>query len=271
MVCFPNAKINLGLNIIKKRTDGFHNIETVFYPIPLADILEVLPNPVSGKTEMRITGMKVPGEVIDNLCLKAYRTLQPQYDLPPVSIILHKLIPMGAGLGGGSADGAFMLTTLNTLFQLGLSEQQLMDYASQLGSDCAFFINNKPAIGEGRGNELRTVDLLLKGYYLVLVKPEIHIGTAEAYAGVKPFEPGQTSGTIVSLPIIEWKEKLVNDFENSIFSKHPEIQKIKENIYSLGAIYASMTGSGAAVFGIFKDEAEFKKAFKDYFSWGSWL
>jgi 4-diphosphocytidyl-2-C-methyl-D-erythritol kinase len=164
-----------------------------------------------------------------------------------------------------------MLTILNTLFQLGLTEQQLIDYASQLGSDCAFFINNKPAIGEGRGNELKIIDLSLKGYYLVLIKPDIHIGTAEAYAGVKPFKPVQTAGLTVTLPVNEWKDKLVNDFENSIFPKYPEIQKIKEELYRLGAVYASMTGSGAAVYGIFRDEVEYKNIFTSYFSWGSWL
>jgi 4-diphosphocytidyl-2-C-methyl-D-erythritol kinase len=271
MICFPNAKINLGLNIIEKRADGFHNIETVFYPIPLVDILEVLLNPPSGKTEMKITGMNVPGEIADNLCLKAYRLLNAEYSLPPVRIILHKLIPMGAGLGGGSSDGAYTLTSLNTLFNLGLSNLQLIKYASHLGSDCAFFINNIPAIGKGRGNELEDSVLSLKGYYLVLVKPDIHIGTAEAYAGVQPFRPKKTSGSEVLLPLAEWKDKLVNDFEMSIFPKHPEIKKIKEQLYDLGAVYASMTGSGAAVYGIFKEEIIYKNIFTNCFSWGSWI
>jgi 4-diphosphocytidyl-2-C-methyl-D-erythritol kinase len=271
MVCFPNAKINLGLNILEKRPDGFHNIETVFYPIPLADILEIIPDSPSGKTEMKITGLTVPGEVVENLCLKAYRILQAVYNLPPVRIILHKLIPMGAGLGGGSSDGAFVLTTLNRMFELGLSDECLMDYASQLGSDCAFFIKNKAAIGVGRGNELKTIEVSLRGYYLVLVKPEIHVGTAEAYAGVKPFRPLQTSGTLVLQPINEWKKMMVNDFESSIFLKHTEIQIIKEKLYDTGAVYASMTGSGAAVYGIFRDEIDFKDIFKNYFAWGSRL
>jgi 4-diphosphocytidyl-2-C-methyl-D-erythritol kinase len=267
MICFPNAKINLGLNILEKRTDGFHNIETVFYPIPLSDILEILPNPSSDKTEMRISGMDVPGEVTDNLCLKAYNLLKAKYNLPPVRIILHKIIPMGAGLGGGSSDAAFTLTTLNLMFELGLKDEQLMDYASQLGSDCAFFVRNVPSVGEGRGNELQSIDISLKGYFMALVKPDIHIDTAEAYTGVKPFWPQKTAGNLVYIPFKNWKYNLINDFEKSIFPKHPEISNIKDKLYEMGADYAAMTGSGAAVYGLFKSLPRLENEFTDCFYW----
>jgi 4-diphosphocytidyl-2-C-methyl-D-erythritol kinase len=271
MICFPNAKINLGLNIISKREDGFHNIETVFYPIPLSEILEITPNPDTSEIVLKITGLEVPGDHLNNLCLKAYNALKKLFDIPPVRLILHKAIPMGAGLGGGSSDGAFTLTLLNKYFDLKLTSDQLIEVASSLGSDCAFFINNIPALGVGKGNELSAIELSLKGYYLVLIKPDIHIGTAEAYAGITPDKPELTAGDLVKLPVYQWKDVLVNDFELSIFSKHPEIGNIKEQLYQMGAVYASMTGSGAAVYGIFDKEIEFQKSFQNQFTWGSWL
>lgn len=266
MVCFPNAKINLGLNILEKRSDGFHNIETVFYPITLRDILEIIPSDTN-ETTLEIMGLEIPGDSNSNLCLKAYHLLAKDFELPGVNIYLQKLIPMGAGLGGGSSDGAFTLITLNLMFNLGLSEAQLTDYAGQLGSDCAFFIKNKPAIGEGKGNILKATEILLKGYYLALVKPDVHVGTAEAYAGVKPFFPEVTVGKTAQLPILSWKNKLVNDFEVSIFPKHAEIKYIKENLYDKGAIYSSMTGSGAAVYGIFESHPQLKEEFPNCFYW----
>jgi 4-diphosphocytidyl-2-C-methyl-D-erythritol kinase len=267
MVCFPNAKINLGLNIIEKRPDGFHNIETIFYPIALTDILEILPNSESGITEMEITGMNVPGNSEDNLCTKAYKLLEKEFHLPPVRIILHKIIPMGAGLGGGSSDGAYTLITLNNMFELGLSEEQLLYFASMLGSDCAFFIRNKPSVGLGKGNELNDIDLSLKGTFLILIKPNVHIGTAEAYAGVVPHKSLNAVGSTVLQPIINWKNCLENDFEKSIFPKHPEIKWIKDELYRNGAVYASMTGSGAAVYGIFDSEPDLKDSFTNCFFW----
>jgi 4-diphosphocytidyl-2-C-methyl-D-erythritol kinase len=267
MVYFPCAKINLGLNILRKRTDGFHDIETVFYPVKLCDILEIIPDYENSYTSINITGLAVPGNSTDNLCLKAYDIVASRHDIPAVNIFLHKIIPMGAGLGGGSSDGAFTLLALNEMFELGLSELQLLEYASMLGSDCAFFIKNKAAIGKGRGNELSETDLSLIGYYIYLVKPEVHVGTAEAYAGVTPGVPEILSSEIITTPLENWKNKLVNDFESSIFPKHPEIKNIKDALYAMGAVYASMSGSGASVYGIFKTEPSENPEFSKYFNW----
>jgi 4-diphosphocytidyl-2-C-methyl-D-erythritol kinase len=269
MIVFPNAKINIGLYITGKRPDGFHTIETIFYPVPLTDALEIIPG--SNKTVFKSYGIEIPGNPDNNLCLKAYQTLHKVFDLPPVNIILQKNIPMGAGLGGGSSDGAFTLIVLNKLFNLGLDSLALEQYAATLGSDCAFFIRNTPCLGSEKGNVLENISFTLEGYYLVLVKPSVHIGTAEAYAGVIPKRPETSLKQITKLPINEWKGLIKNDFEESIFSKYPEIKKIKDILYKNGALYASMTGSGAAVFGLFKEEIAVQSLFKHQFSWGSWL
>ncbi|WP_304516486.1 4-(cytidine 5'-diphospho)-2-C-methyl-D-erythritol kinase [Cecembia rubra] len=250
MICFPNAKINLGLHITSKRNDGYHEIETCMVPIPLFDILEMME---SKKTVFETSGLSIPGEEKDNLILKALKLLRKDFnDLPNVHIHLHKNIPMGAGLGGGSADAAFALTLMNRLFELHLEDWLLEDYAAQLGSDCPFFIENTPKIATGRGEILETVDVDLKGNHLLLIKPNIHIGTKEAYAGVKP--------QAAKFPLKEilkdkssWKEKLVNDFESSIFPQYPEIAKIKAELYEMGAYYAAMSGSGSTLFGLFKE------------------
>lgn len=272
MLCFPNAKINLGLNIIERRPDNFHNIATVFCPISLSDILEIIRtenNP--NKVELKITGMQISGDSESNLCVKAYHLLDKEFDLPPITIYLHKLVPMGAGFGGGSSNGAFTLTLLNQLFELGLADDQLAGYAEQLGSDCAFFIHNKPAFGTGKGNVLTDIQLDLSGKYLVLVKPDIFISTAEAYAGVKPVKLTQSIPELLEHPITDWKQLVINDFEESIFLRHPEIKIIKNDLYKRGALYASMTGSGSAVFGIFDDEVKLKTTFPGMFYWGGWL
>lgn len=270
MIVFPNAKINLGLNIINKRADGFHNIETVFYPVPLTDVLEIIPNETS-ELEFSNFGIEIPGNTANNLCIKAYNALRADFDLPPVKIILHKNIPMGAGMGGGSSDGAFTLIVLNKMFELGLTEVQLERYASNLGSDCAFFIKNKPALGTEKGNVLEDIAVNLQGLYLVIVKPDVHIGTAEAYAGVTPKIPELSLKEITSLPVNQWKGLIKNDFEESIFPKHAEIKGIKDKLYKNGALYASMTGSGAAVFGIFEQEVNLKNLFNGLFYWGARL
>lgn len=270
MIVFPNAKINLGLHITSKRPDGFHNIETVFYPVPLTDVLEIIPNDMP-ELEFSNFGIEIPGNTANNLCIKAYNALRADFDLPPVKIILHKNIPMGAGMGGGSSDGAFTLIVLNKMFELGLTEIQLEQYASKLGSDCAFFIRNKPALGTEKGNVLEDIAVNLKGLYLVIVKPDVHIGTAEAYAGVTPKMPELSLKEITNLPVNQWKELIKNDFEASIFPKHAEIEAIKDTLYKNGALYASMTGSGAAVFGIFEQEVNLKKLFKGLFYWGARL
>lgn len=272
MLCFPNAKINLGLNIIERRSDNFHNIATVFYPIPLSDILEIIHSENNlNKVELKITGMQISGDSERNLCVKAYYLLDKEFDLPPITIYLHKLVPMGAGFGGGSSNGAFTLTLLNQLFELGLADDQLVGYAEQLGSDCAFFIHNKPAFGTGKGNVLTDIQVDLSGKYLVLVKPDIFISTAEAYTGVKPVKLKHSIPELLKHPITDWKQLVINDFEESIFLRHPEIKIIKNDLYKRGALYASMTGSGSAVFGIFDDEVKLKTLFQRMFYWGGWL
>ncbi|MEP0986545.1 4-(cytidine 5'-diphospho)-2-C-methyl-D-erythritol kinase [Ekhidna sp.] len=253
MITFPNAKINLGLNIVSKREDGYHNIESCFYPIPWQDSLEVIEAASFGFYSY---GLDIPGNSSTNLCIKAYELIRANHDIPPVEIHLLKNIPMGAGLGGGSADGAFTLKMLNNLFELGLSNSQLEAYALQLGSDCPFFIKNQPAIANGRGEQLETIALDLSGYYLVIHNPGIHVSTQEAYAGVKPQIPTTPIADIIHTPKNEWKEVLFNDFEASIFPNHPEIEQLKKEMYEAGASYASMTGSGSTVYGLFEEEIE---------------
>lgn len=250
MVSFPPCKINLGLNVIEKRSDGYHNLETVFYPIPLKDIVEIIP---ADSTQFIASGITIPGDTSTNLCLKAYELLKSAYKLPPVEIRLHKVIPTGAGLGGGSADAAHTLRLLNQVFSLQLSNPQLKDYAQQLGSDCAFFIEDKPMLGLGRGEVLEPTQLSLKGKFLVLLKPNVHVSTAEAYKGVKPTrsQPGVRE-IVENMPIQEWRHVLKNDFEESVFKTHPIIRQHKEKLYASGALYACMSGSGSSVFGIFE-------------------
>lgn len=251
MICFPNAKINLGLHITSKRRDGYHDIETCMVPIPLHDALEVV---VDKKTVFDVSGLAIPGDEKDNLILKALKLLRKDFnDLPNVHIHLLKNIPMGAGLGGGSADAAFALTLMNRLFDLHLENWFLEDYAAQLGSDCAFFVENTPKIATGRGEILEHVDITLEGDHVLLVKPPIHIGTKEAYAGVKPQSPKLRLKEILKDKSL-WKENLVNDFEESIFPAHPELAAIKKQLYNMGAYYAAMSGSGSTVFGLFQSK-----------------
>jgi 4-diphosphocytidyl-2-C-methyl-D-erythritol kinase len=249
MVNFPNAKINLGLHILGKRSDGFHDIETCMVPIPLYDALEMIP---AKKTIFESSGMAIPGEEKDNLVLKALKLIRKDFsDVADVHIHLHKNIPMGAGLGGGSADAAFALVLMNRLFDLYLEPWLLEEYAAQIGSDCAFFVENNPKIATGRGEVLAPVSIDLKGDYLVLVKPPIHIGTKEAYAGVKPKKADASLADILADKSL-WKASLKNDFEESIFPNHPQLPEIKTRLYDNGAYYAAMSGSGSTVFGLFK-------------------
>ena len=248
MISFPNAKINLGLNVLRKREDGYHDIESCFFPIDLRDSLEIIK---SEKFSFRSYGIEIPGDSETNLCVKAYDLLKDKYELPPIEIHLLKNIPIGAGLGGGSADGAFMLKLLNEQFSLGIATTDLQSYALQLGSDCPFFIENKPVIVSGRGEEMEPIDLDLSNYKIVVENPGIHISTKEAYSGVAPHLPKTAIREIVDKPIEEWEDQLINDFEPSVFISHPEIQEIKNKMYESGAVYSSMTGSGSAVFGIF--------------------
>jgi 4-diphosphocytidyl-2-C-methyl-D-erythritol kinase len=269
MVCFPNAKINLGLNIINKRTDGFHNLETVFYPVGLADVLEFIPNTKSKETVFQSSGIIIDAEPEKNLVMKAYRILQQDFDLPALKIHLHKVIPSGAGLGGGSADAAFMITALNNHFNLQIDDNKLIEYASYIGSDCAFFIKNIPSFASGRGDILQSIVLDLKHYWFTIVKPSIHVSTAEAYGGVKPEMPVNSLSKLIALPVEKWRNIIKNDFEEHIFIKYPQIAKIKEQLYQIGAIYASMSGSGSSVFGMFKEEPDMKGLFEGCFIWKS--
>ncbi len=254
MLTFPNCKINLGLNIVAKRSDGYHDLETIFYPILLKDVLEVVQSPAMNFTA---SGLEIKGDPSSNLCLKAYTLLQKDFpELPPVNIHLHKVIPMGAGLGGGSSDGAFMLTILNNQFNLQLSEEQLLNYALQLGSDCPFFILNIPVFATGRGEVMEKIELELSPYKFLIVNPGIHISTKEAFETLKPKAPLKSANDIVLQPVETWKNELVNDFESSIFPRYPLLADIKQKIYNAGAVYASMTGTGSTVYGIFEQNQQ---------------
>lgn len=257
MITFPNAKINIGLNITEKRPDGYHNLETIFYPIKFQDALEVSRLENSDLPyKLRISGIQIEGDKDSNLVIKAYQLLKQHHDLAPIDIHLFKHIPTGAGLGGGSSDGAFMLKLLNEKFKLNLSEAQLEDYAAQLGADCPFFIKNQPVFAKGTGNLFEPLELSLKGYHIILVKPDVFISTREAFAHIHPHAPARSLKEIIQSPIESWKDWVVNDFEASIFPKYPEIAAIKDKLYDLGAIYASMSGSGSSVYGIFKEPIE---------------
>jgi 4-diphosphocytidyl-2-C-methyl-D-erythritol kinase len=308
MIVFPNCKINLGLQILNKREDGYHNLATVFYPVQWRDVVEVVrlddgrqttdySKTLSGvegsgesiersrdaiqNIEFTSSGLHIEGDPANNLCIKAYHLLKKDFpSLPPVQMHLHKTIPMGAGLGGGSADGAFTLKLLNEKFQLGLSEQQLIDYSLQLGSDCPFFIINKPCYATGRGEMLEEVELDLSAYQFVIVNPGIHVNTGWAFAHLSgrserpdsEQDDATSSGrlerpdlrTIIQQPITTWKEQLINDFEAPVCKAHPEISEIKQQLYDAGALYASMTGSGSTVFGVFEKEFDELIEFEKY-------
>lgn len=270
MISFPNAKINLGLNIVEKRADGYHNIETIFYPIGIKDALEFIETD-SGDTQMSISNIQVDCDPKLNLVMKAYELLSKDYSLPKLSIYLQKNIPFGAGLGGGSSDAAFMLKMLNADFKLNLTDLQLELYAAKLGSDCPFFIMNKPVFAKGRGEEFENIHLDLGGKYLVLIKPDIFVSTKDAYANCKPYKPSLGLKEIIQRPISEWKDLMKNDFELSVFPQYPKIREIKEILYDLGAVYASMSGSGSSVFGIFESEINLSSAFSNDYIWCGWL
>ncbi len=258
MITFPNAKINLGLNIVEKRPDGYHNLETIFYPINLQDALEVTRRENNDKEyTLHISGSPLEGEPEDNLVVKAYKLLKKDYPgLLPVDIHMYKHIPAGAGLGGGSSDAACMIKLLNDKFSLGLSTERMEEYAVKLGADCAFFIRNKPVFATGIGNLFEPVELSLKGYHIILIKPDIFVSTRDAFAEIKPVRPAVSLKEIVRQPIETWKSSMKNDFEDSVFKKFPEIAAIKDELYDLGAVYAAMSGSGSSVYGIFKAPIE---------------
>lgn len=258
MIVYPNCKINLGLRILEKRTDGYHNLETIFYPIPLSDILEIIENPDpenSPNFPLSASGLPIQGTPSSNLCVKAYKLLKKDFPkLPWVRVHIHKVIPIGAGLGGGSSNGAFALTTYNQVFNLGISAEKLAEYAAELGSDCPFFISNKPCYAKGRGELLEPIQLDLSAYTFVVVNPGIYINTGDAFRDIKPAFPEKSLTEIIKAPLERWKDELVNDFEIPIFKKYPDIAAIKDDLYVAGALYASMSGSGSTVFGIFRKD-----------------
>ena len=267
MIRFPNCKINLGLRVLGKRNDGYHNLETIFYPVAIHDSLEILPAP-SGERQPRLSfsGLPVSGAIDSNLCTKAWHLLHHDFpQLPAVNVHLHKVIPMGAGLGGGSADGAFMLAMLNEKFDLGLPAGSLARYALQLGSDCPFFIYNRPCFAAGRGEVIEPISIRLGGYYFYIVNPNVHINTAEAFRELQYKNHTFSLKEIIQLPVIEWKEKLTNDFEEGILRKFPVIKEIKQQLYYNGAVYAAMTGSGSTVFGLFDAKPDMITLPDDYF------
>jgi 4-diphosphocytidyl-2-C-methyl-D-erythritol kinase len=267
MIVFPNCKINLGLHILKKRVDGFHDLETVFYPVALQEGLEIIQN-TSSIEDLQFTtsGLKIEAPDDQNICFKAYQLLKKDFpELPSVKMHLHKVIPSGAGLGGGSSDGAFTLLVLNKKFSLGLDEEQLIQYALKLGSDCPFFIRNKACFATGRGEKMEEVTLDLSNYKIVLINPGIHISTAKAFSGIKPSSHRTSIQQTIQQPIGQWKENLKNDFEDVVFAEYPEIKTIKEDMYRQGAIYASMSGSGSTMYGLFEKTVQMKVNYPSHY------
>jgi 4-diphosphocytidyl-2-C-methyl-D-erythritol kinase len=294
MICFPNAKINLGLNIVSRRQDGYHNLETIFYPIGLQDALEIVPTlpevpppnrdlnseighvgvneKTGGNTPNRFfqTGDVIHGNNGDNLVIRALQLISNEKELPPLDIHLFKKIPSGAGLGGGSSDAAAMLRIVNDSFRLCYTDQELAQLAAKLGADCPFFLFNRPAFATGIGDELESLEVDIDDLFCVLVKPDISIPTKEAYAMITPRKPELSLKEIVKKPITEWKELMKNDFEPSVFEKYPQICRIKQQLYERGALYASMSGSGSSVYGFFRKEQELKELrimFDNHFIW----
>jgi len=259
MISFPNAKINLGLHITEKRPDGFHNLETVFFPVGWCDALELVE---ADEFQFSTSGISIAGDQESNLVVKAYRLLQKDFDLPELKIHLHKQIPFGAGLGGGSSDGAFMIKLLNKSFNLGLDEEKLLKYAVVLGSDCPFFILNKPVYAKGRGEIMQETTVSLNGMFILLVKPPVEVSTAKAFQWVTPKKSSVSLPELLSLPVQEWNGKVVNQFEPSVFQQYPELEEVKKKLYDLGAVYASMSGSGSCIFGLFN---ELPKQYKSLF------
>ena len=260
MLCFPNAKINLGLHITGKRSDGFHNIETIFYPVPLKDALEAV---LAQETSFRQTGLKLNTPAEENLVMKAYSLISQKYAVPPLEIYLKKAIPSEAGLGGGSSDAAFTLKLINNLCNLQIPDNRLEKIAASIGADCPFFIRNPPVIATGTGNIFKPVPISLKDYILYIVKPPVTVSTKEAYATVQPQKPAFSLEELPSIPVAEWKNVLINDFEPSVFDQYPVIGDVKDKLYALGAEYASMSGSGSSVFGLFQKpiSSSFPKCF----------
>jgi len=264
MLVFPNAKINIGLNIVEKRTDGYHNIESCFYPVGWSDALEIT---LDEEFSFRSDGIMIPGSASDNLCIRAYQMIAADYSLPPVKIHLLKAIPIGAGLGGGSADAAFAIKALNQHFNLKIPFEKQLDYARRLGSDCAFFIHNKPAYCFQKGDVFEEIALDLSGKWIVLVNPGLHISTIDAYTGIIPKRSEFDLRIVLKEPVTSWKYKVKNDFEATLFPKYPLLEEIKKALYNQGAVYAAMSGSGSTLFGIFDLETDLTMHFADFTVW----
>lgn len=261
MITFPVAKINLGLNVVEKRPDGYHNLQTVFYPVPIKDALEVQGMdeafPSNYDCDLKVTNIAIDGDEQRNLVVRAYQLLKQDFpSLPRIHTHLWKGIPTQAGMGGGSSDCAYMLLLLNQKFHLGLTDEQLIQYAAKLGADCAFFILSRPCYAEGIGEKLQPIDVSLSGYHIVVVRPDIPVPTKEAFSRIRPHYPAINCREAVMQPVETWRETLVNDFEESVFALHPEIGNIKQKLYDMGATYAAMSGSGSALFGLFKKQPD---------------
>ena len=267
MLTYSNAKINIGLNIVEKRNDGFHNIETIFFPIGMRDAIEIADSKTDTPYTFSASGIPINIDAKDNIVVKAYELIRAKYTFPSQAIHLHKNIPFGAGLGGGSANAAYMIKLLNNKFNLGMSLKEMEDEVKKLGSDCAFFIENKPAFAIDKGENLNPIDLDLSAYHMLLIKPNIHISTPEAYANIKPHKPETSLIKLIEQPVKTWKFTIKNDFEDSIFPNHPLLAKLKDELYEQGAIYAAMSGSGSSLFGLFKNEPKILAQWGNHFCW----
>lgn len=272
MITFPNAKINIGLNILKKRQDNYHDLQSIFVPIQLKDALEVVENKDNNKIEFINTGLKIDSTDENNLVIKAYNLLKNDFELPFVKIHLHKVIPYGAGLGGGSSDAAFMLLTLNNLFKLQLTKEDIKKYAKCLGADCAFFIENKPCFATEKGDNLEIINFDLSNYQIVLIKPDINLNTTKMYSYITPNDKVINLKTHIKQPIEEWKNMFFNDFEKVIFERHKEVAEVKQFLYNSGALYSAMSGSGSSVFGLFSKDFDCNSiVYENSFIWKSKL
>lgn len=269
MITFPIAKVNLGLNIVERRSDGYHNLETVFYPVPLTDALEVcqmdVAFPSAVDCDIKVTNISIDGDEQCNLVVRAYNLLAQQYQLPRVHIHLFKGIPTQAGMGGGSSDCAYMIRLLNNMFSLAMSQEEMIDCAAKIGADCPFFILGRPAYAEGIGERLQPIDLDLSGWHIGIVRPDIPVSTKEAFALIKPKPTVKKCREIVKQPIETWRDELTNDFEESVFAQYPAIGEIKQRLYGMGATYAAMSGSGSSVFGLFRNDIQLEAEFKGMF------
>ena len=277
MITFPIAKINLGLNVVEKRLDGYHNLQTVFYPVPIMDALEIAPMsegfPSDVDCDLKVTNIHIEGDEQRNLVVRAYQLLKKDFpSLPRIHTHLWKGIPTQAGMGGGSSDCAYMIRLLNETFDLQLTNEQMQQYAAQLGADCAFFIESVPCYAEGIGEQLEPISLDLSGWYIGVVRPDIPVPTKEAFSRIHPHYTALNCCEVVMQPVETWRDNLINDFEESVFALHPEIGAVKEQLYKMGATYAAMSGSGSALFGLFKEEPDgLRQAFPDMFTFSTVL